>query len=324
MRLGPVSQWVCVIFLCTPIATGDESRALPGIQPAALSPSAMAQRMEALPIVRDLHYQGSGAIRFVPLPGMWIRKQNVGVGRLVRRADASGSVAAELLIASDPGRAPRHYNRWGYVAETLKGEESTQLIVAKESDDGSLGAVQARTARDQQQGRFVFKVVRTTGGSSGSWSDVVYLQSERDYTHRDLPAIVTSASSLSGAGQPQAARLVPGVDAGFMFAFLGLIREGADAYRRTGHPAPPATRRYLSEGRIKTLTLQKAHPRAMERLGTRRFQRVIEATFVGEMAGMKELPFVVVYGTEGTWAEVPLRLTFTPRWWFQFELTLTP
>ena len=47
----------------------------------------------------------------------WIRKSNIGDGRLTWRRGPDGTIGYELLVGSDPARTPRHINRWGYLRE---------------------------------------------------------------------------------------------------------------------------------------------------------------------------------------------------------------
>jgi hypothetical protein len=52
----------------------------------------------------------------------WIRKANVGDGRITWRTGPDGTVGYELLVGTDPARAPRRINRWGYLREESAGQ----------------------------------------------------------------------------------------------------------------------------------------------------------------------------------------------------------
>ena len=71
-----------------------------------------------LPVVAEHYYRMLAKVR--PLL-FWISRDNVGGARIGWLGDQSGSKGFELLIGSDPARAPRKINRWGYIAEELRG-----------------------------------------------------------------------------------------------------------------------------------------------------------------------------------------------------------
>src|SRR5215216_1108953 len=63
-----------------------------------------------LPVVAQHYYRMLAKVR--PLL-FWISRDNVGGARIGWLADERGSKGFELLIGSDPARAPRKINRWG-------------------------------------------------------------------------------------------------------------------------------------------------------------------------------------------------------------------
>jgi hypothetical protein len=65
----------------------------------------------AAPVAAAHRYRLSAAIR--PLL-FWVGAKNVGGARIVRRHDGAGRKGYELLLGSDPARAPRRINRWGW------------------------------------------------------------------------------------------------------------------------------------------------------------------------------------------------------------------
>ena len=68
---------------------------------------------------------------------LWIGRDNVGTGVIRYRASEKGT-AYELLIGSDPLRAPGRLNRWGYLAEEVRGEECAVLGVISKSEEERL------------------------------------------------------------------------------------------------------------------------------------------------------------------------------------------
>ena len=53
----------------------------------------------------------------------WISKDDVGGARVSWRGDADGAFGLDLLIGSDPARAPRQINRWGRELVSLAHRE---------------------------------------------------------------------------------------------------------------------------------------------------------------------------------------------------------
>src|SRR5215471_2398561 len=69
-----------------------------------------------LPVIAEHHYRLSGSARpFL----FWITRDNVGSGRMTWRRAADGTLGFELLMGSDPSRAPFKANKWGYIREVV-------------------------------------------------------------------------------------------------------------------------------------------------------------------------------------------------------------
>jgi len=66
----------------------------------------------------EWHYALTARIRLL-LP--WLNFRNVGGGRIVWTEGLNGVNVLELLVGSDPTRAPRRINRWGYLSERING-----------------------------------------------------------------------------------------------------------------------------------------------------------------------------------------------------------
>ncbi len=68
-----------------------------------------------LPVVAEHRYRIAAKIR--PLVLFWIGKDNVGGARIRWRQGEDGLRGYDALIGSDPARAPRKINRWGFILE---------------------------------------------------------------------------------------------------------------------------------------------------------------------------------------------------------------
>jgi hypothetical protein len=85
-----------------------------GQQTAVLAPCQSA----AAAACQERHYRLAARIR--PL-FFWIGRDNVGEARLTWQAGDGGGRGYSLLIGSDPARAPRKINKWGYISELEEG-----------------------------------------------------------------------------------------------------------------------------------------------------------------------------------------------------------
>ncbi len=92
-------------------------------------------------VVRQHYYRMLAKVR--PLL-FWVSRDNVGGARIGWLGDSSGSRGFELLIGSDPARAPRKINRWGYIAEELRGSHASTLGVMKQSNEDSIEEAKAK------------------------------------------------------------------------------------------------------------------------------------------------------------------------------------
>jgi hypothetical protein len=89
----------------------------------------------AAPVTAEHRYRLSAAIR--PLL-FWVGAKNVGGARIVWRHDGAGRKGYELLLGSDPARAPRRVNRWGWVREDADATGATMTGLMNRSEDDSL------------------------------------------------------------------------------------------------------------------------------------------------------------------------------------------
>ncbi len=90
--------------------------ALVGAAPTtAVDPSATARASATQPpatVTRDY----SLTVRFRPFL-IWMTRGDVGGARISWSASGGPDRSVELLVGSDPARAPMSINRWGFIAE---------------------------------------------------------------------------------------------------------------------------------------------------------------------------------------------------------------
>ena len=95
-----------------------------------------------VPVLREHSYVVHAKVR--PLLLFWITRDNIGEARLTWREGDDGRRAFEFLVGSDPARAPRHINRWGFIVEVLSGNKAEILGVMKGSREETIEEAEAQ------------------------------------------------------------------------------------------------------------------------------------------------------------------------------------
>ncbi len=247
----------------------------------------------------------------------WIRRDNVGDARLAWSTASGGAARLELLIGSDPLRAPMRVNRWGYIAETACGTTSTVVGVMTESDEQTVDDARARL----QDGGHAFKAIRAVITPAQSLASVTRLQLAEDLTYRDLDHLLRRVPEDARANRRLA--LDEGVGQGFLMATAALVRESAAAYRRSGRvdADPGASRAYVHGDRIFDLRVRRSG-RALPDRGAAS-ATLLETEFeTSNRSTGSTSSFRLTYAASGPLAEVPVRIVYRPRWWLEAELRL--
>jgi hypothetical protein len=269
----------------------------------------------AVEVSRERRYQVDARVRpFV----FWIRKSNIGDGRLTWRSGPGGTIGYELLVGSDPARTPRQINRWGYLREELGANGAIAFGVMSQSDEESVQDADKNTSRTD--GLHAFKALRQLLTGSQARVTVSDVRVQRDLTYTDLDVLLSAVPAApfktTTVAMPQ------WTSPGFLAAAASLMEEGRTAAGKASN-AKHFVRTYPYNGQLYELQLRSAdrldrHTREGRSIGpaiSGRF-RVLNRT-TGE-----ETPFMVVYGVEGDLNGVPLLISWRPRWWFEIECAL--
>lgn len=281
--------------------------------------------VDRLPVVAEHRYTMTGRIR--PLLFFWISKDGVGGGRIVWRRHADGGVAFELLIGSDPLRAPRRVNKWGYVAEAVHGPEAELIGVMTESSEQSLDEAKARLGDQAGGGIHVFKAIRSSVAANDAAVGVATVGLNRDLSYRDVSELLDVVVRETRDLELRHARLPGNTQPGFLAAVAELVHRSVDA-RRPGSEGSRSARQsdaiaYLYNGKLYDLKLRGSEVVPTLQIGSRRYGKLLRAQFaIRNRATNEETRFELTYGTEGALAEIPVRIIYRPRWWFEAELTL--
>jgi len=239
----------------------------------------------------------------------WISRDNVGGARIGWLGDQSGSKGFELLIGSDPARAPRRINRWGYIAEELRGSTASTLGVMKQSNEESIE--DAKAALNKNTGTHAFKAIRATTANGQARADVLTLQAAGDPTYRDVGSLLMLMNGSASPTSTKTVNVPAGTRPGFLLALADLMSN--PTLKSVG---------YVYNGKFHTLHVKGIDPASM-RLSGRDYTKLVRARFETEnQATHERTPFEITYGTTGDLKEVPVHVMFQPKWWFQVELFL--
>jgi hypothetical protein len=259
-----------------------------------------------MPVVAEHHYRMLARIR--PLL-FWISRDNVGGARIQWRGDGEGGRGFELLIGSDPARAPRRINRWGYIAEEVRGAQSRTLGVMTQNREESIEEANAQLGREATGAR-VFKVIRATSENGKATSGISTLHTS-DFTYHDLDSLLSNLEGGSLGTSVRIVELPAGTRPGFLLALADLIQQ-------PDLKSIP----YVYNGRFHQLS-RKGTISVSMRVGGRDVTTLRSARFETQNRTTRELTaFDITYGTTGDLAGVPVHILYQPRWWLQVELFL--
>ena len=255
-------------------------------------------------------YHYSIAARVRPLLVFWIGRSGVGDAIVTRRL-SPGEAEYALLIGSDPDRAPRHINRWGYIKEEIRGAEARLVGLMTESDEDSIEQAEANL-KAQAHGDHPFKIIRATVHGEQAESIVTSIGAPYDYNYRQLQTVLDLALREPPAGKARTVSLPPGTRPGFLAAL-------ADAMHMSASPIT-----YVYHGRIYELRQTDARPIPDLRIARASYGRAIAAEFtITSKRDNEQSFFSMTYGTEGRFAQVPLTVSYRPRWWMEVTLTIS-
>jgi hypothetical protein len=287
------------------------------VHPAAaqdVAASLAAGQRTLLPSLAEHRYRMLARVR--PLL-FWISRDDVGGARITWRGDGPTASGYELLIGSDPAKAPRRINRWGYIAEETRGADASVLGVMKESNEKSIEEAQARI---NASGDYVFKAIRAFAADNNETAGITTIRVTRDFTYRDLKALLELVSNSKPDEAPKAAALPAGARPGFLIALADLVQRNVDA---RGALPKPLTVPYVYNGAAHDLTLRRTEFRRMDDIGSRQYSDVVRAQFETRSRATGEITrFEVTYGLDGVLAGVPVHVVYQPRWWFEVQLFL--
>jgi hypothetical protein len=269
----------------------------------------------AAPVTSERRYRLSAAIR--PLL-FWITAGNVGGARIVWRADGGARRGYELLLGSDPQRAPRRINRWGWAREDADESGATMAGLMNRSEDDSLDQAKAGL---QSKGRYLFKLNRARVEDGSARAEATTLYAQEDFTFRQLEELLRFADATKPLPRVRASRLPPATRPGLLFALADLVGAGVSAARAPGNAGPvPGVVKFTFNAGVYDLAISSWERVGEARYGAHAYRNLVRLAFESRNLekGTTE-HFVLACGTEGALAGVPVFVRYQPKWWFKVE-----
>jgi hypothetical protein len=279
------------------------------IPPAASAPAPATERH---------HYVMSARVR--PLLLFWIGRSNVG-DAILTRALTPRETRYSLLIGSDPDRAPRRINRWGYIEERIRGDAATVVGLMTESEESSVEEAESNLRREGS-GQHTFKVIHAAIDAEQSRSAVTAVGAPADYSFRQVRAVLALAGDGDTDRKARVVRLPRGTRPGFLSALAEIIHAQAES-ARAGSVQTGAPLTYVYHGKFFELRGASVQFKPALEVNASRYARVVSAQFaIKSVADGEETRFALSYAIDGRLAEVPLAISYQPRWWMQVNLSL--
>jgi hypothetical protein len=289
--------------------------------PGAVPSNVIASR-NALPVVAEHKYRMLARVR--PLL-FWISKDNVGGARIDWRGADDGSFGIDILIGSDPDRAPRRINKWGFIAEQVRGSQAEVVGVMKEANEQSIEDVKKQLGKEGDQGSYTYSAIQGTATAQQAQAAVTTVRVERDLTFRDIDALLALVRTSDKHGGTRSVALPAGTRPGFLVALQELVKQTTDACQRS--PAalkpPRSPLQYVYFGNLYDLTMSSADYLKSATIDGHGYSDVVRSNFEiknhnsGERTG-----FQITYGTRGPLTGVPVAAAYQARWWLELQLFL--
>jgi hypothetical protein len=263
-----------------------------------------------LPVVRQHTYRMAGKIRLVMI---WVGRDDVGSGVINWRAAGDDS-AIELLIGSDPTRAPGQLNKWGYLVEAMRGGESSVVGLISQENDERLSDVKAglKTRKEQR----AFDTIRGHVAAADGVARVGTLHAPSELTYHDADTVLHNVLADSTLPLKHIAR-GRDVRPGFLTSLTELLTASLDAGKYSNRI------QYIHGDRLYQLRMIGATRVARFERDGRTWQDVIRGRFeTGEAGNGSGTRFELVYGASGPLKGIPIVISYQPKWWLQVDLVL--
>jgi hypothetical protein len=190
-----------------------------------------------------------------------------------------------------------------------------------ESSEATIQEADRRTG-ETGAGRFRFQAIRSLVEGQDARAATHLITVPDDVTYRDLEALLVRVPTEGGS--IKRVRLPDGTAPGFLSAVAGLLHDGVVSLQRTARPARDLRRAYVHHGAFYDLRVASSELIPHVEVEGIAYARAIEAEFENRNRQTgKTSMFRILFGTSDALQEIPIRIIYRPRWWFEAELRLT-
>jgi len=309
---------VVAILAIVAVGGGSPSPLARDRLPSDASDVSRASSVGPQSLIGEHHYRIVGKVRLL---FFWIGNDNVGGARLTWRTDEEGGRTIAFLIGSEPRRAPRRINEWGYIREQIRGDHADAFGIRSTADADSLDKAEAQLA--EGTGPAVFGVMCSTVSETDDSAFTSSVRVPADVTYRDFDRLLDAITVSTRWHRHHAAR-PSGARVGFLTAVETLITQNVESVQNDARPNGNAmSTPYMYKAGVFDLRL--SHTKRIDRLqiGSEVFRDLVQGEFtIYNRASRDTTHFTATYGTAGALANVLVRATYQPHWWLKLELVL--
>ena len=311
MRAGSLTTATATLVLLT---TAVAATTMPAAGPLD-APAFGAVPGAELPVARAYRYTMSGSVR--PLL-FWMTRNDIGLARIVWRGRHDGPRGYELLVGTEPSRAPRALNRWGFVAEEASGADGSVLALMTGSPDTTY---EAEAAPPSTTGGSDFRAIHGRVSDRVAVWRLASLRTPQLLTVQQVQEALAHLRRDAGRGTVAQRSLSTGVSPGFLVAVAGLLDEAIASVRQGSESPDRRSVAYVFGSRIYELRVVSAE-RATTAYDGRAISTVRTRFEIRTSETGARSRFELTAGAADDLAGVPLTIEWQPHWWLRVKLRL--
>jgi hypothetical protein len=259
--------------------------------------------------VAEHRYRIVGKLR---LALFWISRDDVGSARMSWQSDGT-TIALALLLGSDPQRAPRGLNQWGYLREEVR-HDFTDVFSLRSVDRDNDDPAGGFSVGDGPE----FGVFCAAVGDDEVSVRQTHVNA-RGVTYRMFDQLLDRIGASTQWEQRQMPR-PSGAAPGFLTAIQQAIRLGDIAAGDRGMKKL-RTVPYVYNNAVYDLTLQKRESLGRTTVGTRTFEQLIRTELSIRNRTTTDITKLgITYSPEGSAAALPVQIFYQPSFWLRIEL----
>jgi hypothetical protein len=303
---------VCAVVAVAGIAAGssfDFSPAPPAVSSTIDETSRADKPGPGVSAYAEHRYRIVGKLR---LAVIWAKRDDIGSARMTWRSDPHGS-ALTLMVGSDPQRAPRSLNKWGYLREEVRSDRAEVFTVR------SLGGSESSSATDytESEGPLFGASCLSIGNTDVTGAKTTV--SAAGVTYRMFDRLLDRIA-LAPVWQGRRTTRPAGADAGFLSALQHVIRTGRND-PTSANAGRPIT--YIYSSTVYDLTVQGSRQLGRTTVGARTFDQLIRTDVSVRNRTTDEISkFAVTYSPDRTATPLPIQIFCQPNFWLSVELRL--